>query len=230
MEIKDFYKEIETTSLESEDQQLPEADKYKKGLKGKSGTEKVFFLGQLQQKLAEQAQALTQMMNRAKSGLTGALDELVEKFSGKEPSVFTVKLDKSMVDRNGMLLLNGVTHEKFGAKRIEDDSHMARLERDVEIAKAYFPDAQLSEITDAKGNRVAIVTGLDAKQFNAVVRADREMVRLVREQEIVAEERLTLQRELGLNVGTGIAGGHEARAETYALSPAGAKTRSNEIS
>lgn len=228
MSLSDYYKQLEARKIE--DAQPPEVSSgmYSAQTEGKSPVQSMMYLGQEERKLATEIDSLGSLRNRAMNGLTGALDELVGKFGKDQPTVFEVKLAPEMMDEHGRLKLDGVAHEKFGAKEIERDAQLERLTKDVERAKPYFPDAKLHEIESADGKRVAIVTGADAKEFNAVIAAEREWDKLQQQQVLLRQEKDGVNQKMGLTSAP-ISGGKEAEGVRFAHSPAAARTHETEL-
>lgn len=229
--LSDFYKEVNAGRVESNEPAPPSSGMYKAELDGRSSpVGKMMYIGEQEADVSRRSTALADLTRRAKNGLTGALDDIVDKY-GKEEATFTVKLPASMVDKDGRLVdAEGIAHERFGVKQIESERQMEILRRDVETAKAYFPDAQLMEMHTADNKHVAIVTGAGAREFNAVIRAEREMQSLQYQAKFLAEQKREVQEQMGLKTDVAIFGGKEAAAPTAAVGvPAGAKTHEREL-
>lgn len=229
LELGDYYKQVSAAKLASNEPEPPRSGMYREQTEGKNPLQGLMYLSDQQRQNDEKIQALNTLTNRAKSGLTGAMGEIVAQFGSEEPAVFNFKVSADKLDEHGRLLVDGVAHERFGAKRIESDEQMARLAKDVEVAKAYFPEAKLSEMESARGERVAIVTGADTREFNAVMNAEREKTKLEQQAELLSEEKKRVQQKMGLNTDTAISGGAEAKAGTVAFTPASIKSKENEL-
>jgi hypothetical protein len=98
-----------------------------------------------------------------------AMNIIVNSF-GNDPAERKVKLPPELVNEHGGDA-NSIT---FGVQDIRSAKDHERLLQDVALAKKYFADIKLHTITDPKGNELALVVGVDAKQFNAVVSAERK--------------------------------------------------------
>ncbi len=229
--LSDFYKEMNAGRIESSEPAAPSSGMYKAELDNRSSpVGKMMYIGEQQADVANRSAALTELTRRAKNGLSGALDEIVSQY-GKEEASFTVKLPASMVDKDGRLVdAHGIAHERFGVKQIDNDRQLEIIRRDVETAKAYFPNAQLMELQTADNRHVAIVTGAGAREFNAVIRAEREMQSLNQQSQYLAEQKKEMQQSMGLHTETAISGGREAAAPTAAVDvPASAKIHKHEL-
>lgn len=229
--LSDFYKEVNAGRIESSEPAAPSSGMHKAELDGRSGpVGKMMYIGEQEADVSSRSAALTELTRRAKSGLSGALDDIVAKY-GKEEATFTVKLPAQMMDKDGRLVdAEGIAHERFGVKQIDSERQLEIIKRDVETARAYFPDAQLMEVHTADNKHVAIVTGADAREFNAVIRAERDMQSLKQQQQFLAEQKKEIQQSMGLNTEVAISGGRETTAPTAAVGvPAGAKTQLHEL-
>lgn len=198
-----------------------------------SPVQKMMYLGEQERANTESKQSLGDLLGRARSGLSDAfgrsgLDEVVERY-GKEESFVTIKLGKDMLNEQGQLVIDGTAHEKFGAKEIQSKSQLARIQQDVETARAYFPEVRMHEIKSADGKDVAIVVGADPRAFNAVMAAERDMDRLQHEQALIAQQKAEVRGQMGLSDVAAISGGRDAKAESFAHSPAAAKTNQHEL-
>lgn len=229
MSLSEYYKQLEARKIDDAQPAAVSSGMYSDQTAGKAPVQSMMYLGQEERKLAKDMDSLGSLRNRAMNGLTGALDELVQKFGEDKTTVFTVKLAPDMMDERGHLKLDGMSHEKFGAKEIERDAQLDRLTQDVERAKSYFPDAKLHEIESADGKRVAIVTGADAREFNAVIAAEREWDTLQQQQMLLKQEKDRVNQKMGI-ASAPISGGKEADSVRFAHGPAPIKARETELS
>lgn len=217
--LQDYYKQVETRQIEQAEPQSPKSGMYAEKTEGMNPVARMMHLGEESRRLEEEVSAMSALGKAAAAGITGAFDKIRERHQG-DPSVFTVKLDANMVDDQGHLSINGQSHEQFGARRIDNDVQMASLERDVDRVRKYFPEAQLHDV-ETRDGRVAIVTGTNAKDFNAAVAFENEIKALQLQQQALAEEQLKLNKQMGLhNTRSAISGGNETQAQTFAHSPA----------
>lgn len=228
--LSEFYKEIGGGRIESAEPAAPSSGMYKAELDSRSSpVGKMMYLGEQEADVSSRSAALSELTRRAKSGLSGALDDIVAAY-GKEEATVTVKLPATMVDKDGRLIdAEGIAHERFGVKQIDNERQLDIIRRDVETAKAYFPDAQLMELHTADNKHVAIVTGADAREFNAVIRAERDMERMRLEAQFLAEQKREVQQQMGLNTDVAISGGKEAAAPTVAHTPSAPKVQDREL-
>jgi len=111
-----------------------------------------------------------------------AIQALKEMFPSQKTSIQKVVLPKALVDHYG-----GNPNElQFGAQTINSDAQYEKLKKEVEIAKKYFGDnIYLHKINYDNGKPpVAVVMGVNAEEFNAVISAERQKAKL--EETIIA--------------------------------------------
>lgn len=243
MELSDFYQKLQEAEPSKnvmvtgqkigrdDEPDAPSSGMIKTGYgQSQSPVQRMMYLGGQERDNNENLQSVNTLLNRAKEhvydafGRDEGMDALVAKY-GKDTSTLTIKLGRDQVDDSGQLVINGEAHKDFGARRIENETQLAKLKEEVSAAKPYFPGIELHEIKSANGEDVAIVTGADPKAFNAVLAAQDEQKRLMRERADLVEEKRELQAKMGLNMDmASIAGVKEQKtADTYALSPAAEK-------
>ena len=97
-----------------------------------------------------------------------ALIKLYYKFADR----VRVKLTEPLLDEEGNAL------KQFAMKRLDPekaDAQWSRLEKDLELAHKYYPDLKLESFFtgDDPPIKVALVRGIEAEEFNAVVMAER---------------------------------------------------------
>lgn len=228
MELSDYYKQVEARKLESSEPEPPRSGMYRDELDKKDNPgQKMMYLKSEEQSLAAETRKLDTLMNRAKAGASGAFQEIMDLYGKEEPPIMAVRVDSNLVDAQGRLVVDGVAHEKFGAKEIADNKEKEQLTRDVEKAKQYLPSIELTEIMDKEGARIAIVTGAEVKEFNAVMRIERERAELGAQAQLLAQEKKQELGNMGLHMDVALTGGATTKeAGTYVSTPAVAPDRS----
>ena len=209
MDLSDFYKELETKKqLVDEKPPEPRNDRFKSELdETKNGAEGLIYLGEKQKEVQEEHNVVDKMLKDVVNNVTGALHNLIGKFSGRGFGTLVIKLPKSRVSKSGELLdEDGNPIQRYGVKEIENDEQLERLNQNIEIAKMYLPDIEMKQIKTANGKNVTLVTGADSVEFNAVVRAHRQREKLKAEGQMLAEQKKKLMVKMGLNPETGVKG------------------------
>lgn len=186
MDLKKFY-EVEAKELDAGDTEptLPPSRAQREASKKKEPPQlKVIRLSDEQARFDLQTRELVKLMDDAKikdgespdsPSRLEALGALIKQFY-KAARIVSVKLLEPLLDAEGEPL------RKFAMKELDPekaDRQMERLRQDVELASKYFPGVRLEEIRSADDKRVAVVYGVDAEAFNAVVAAER--ARMLRE-------------------------------------------------
>lgn len=95
-----------------------------------------------------------------------AIGRIIEKF-GKVAKKLKVFFSEPITDSQG----NAVG--KVAMKVITSDAQLEKLKQHVEVAKMYFPELEFLVTKDVKNRDVAIVIGVDAIEFNAVIAAEK---------------------------------------------------------
>lgn len=177
MDLKEYY-ELESKELDAGDKAPPPlaSSAYREASKKKDPFQRKELLGQELQRVEKQTKELVQMMDAAKSGVIEALIFLVDAF--REPAkIVKVKLLEPIKDKDGKELM------RFGMKELSEDPQKAERQREklrehFSIARQFFKDIELREIDSADNKRVVIIVGVDAEEFNAVVKAEKTRLQL----------------------------------------------------
>lgn len=121
--------------------------------------------------------AETKFDDFARSGL----EALKQAFPSQKTTIQKVRLPKQLVDFYG----GDASKLEFGAQTLDrdpqkSDAQYEKLQKDVEMAKKYFgEDIHLHRIDYGNGKpSVAVVMGVDAEAFNAVISAERKKTQL----------------------------------------------------
>lgn len=132
----------------------------------------VIDAGKQYEKLECSYRSLVILLDHAKSGNAIALSHVVSQY-GFNPREIKVTITEPMRDSMGNEPMD------FGIKLVNNDDEFAALSRDWEMARAYFPGIELhSYATMRRGRRLAVVMGVSARDFNAVVAAERRKASL----------------------------------------------------
>lgn len=130
--------------------------------------------------IGQQLDALMQLMKKAEARFDditrSGLKALVETFPTKRTSIQKVVLPKQLVDFYG----GDASKLEFGAQTIKSEAQYEKLKRDVEMAKKYFGEhIEVHRIEYPNGRPpVAVVMGVNAEAFNAVISAARQQAQL----------------------------------------------------
>ena len=195
MDLKEYY-EQESKELDAGDKAPPPmaSNAYKEAAKKKDPAQRKELLGQELQRVEKQTKELVQLMDAAKSGVIDALSMLVDAF--REPAkIVKVKLLEPLLNKEGKHL------NAFGMKELSDDPAKAehqrsRLRDDFIIAKQYFKDIEFREIDTADNKKVVVIVGVDAEEFNAVVKAEKTRLQLEARTEQINAEMEKAQKEI----------------------------------
>ena len=235
-ELKDYYNQFPASGLEtSARSDNSSATRTASGMiidkpDDTNPVTKMIDIGRQERELAAQTAQHDNLRNRAKSGISGAMDEMMEKFGKEEPAPVFIKLPESMVKDGKYIDENGQAHEQFGAKEITNDRVRQQLEKDLQKAAAYFPDVKATEIEDRDGKNFMIVTNVDIRQYNAVLRAEQETARLEERAAMLAAEREKAMTAMGLtNTKATLSGGEETKGGTFAHAPAADKSKEPQL-
>jgi len=172
MDLKEYY-EQESKELDAGDNAPPAIPSaaYKEAAKKKDPAQRIVLLGQELQRVEKEFKNLVQLMDAAKSGVTEALITLIDAF--REPArIVRVKLLEPLLDKQGNPL------QQFGMKELSDDpakaeSQRTRLKEDFALVRQYFRNIELREIDSHDNKKIVVIIGLDAEEFNAVVKAEK---------------------------------------------------------
>ena len=127
----------------------------------------VIDAGKQYEELSGSHKGLIKLLDQAKSGNEAAMYSIVKDY-GFEPNELEITITKPLRDAQGN------EPEKFGIKLIRSEEEWAAITRDWETAAAYFPGIELHNMpTTRRGKRLAVVMGVGAKEFNAVIMAER---------------------------------------------------------
>jgi hypothetical protein len=124
--------------------------------------------------------SLVNLMKRAEHKFDdytrSGLEALRQMFPSQRTSIQRVRLPKDLVDFYG----GDASKLEFGAQTITSDAQFEKLQQDVEMVKKYFgDDIALHRITYNNGKPpVAVVMGVDAELFNAVIKAERQKTQM----------------------------------------------------
>ena len=100
-----------------------------------------------------------------------AMAEVMSRF-GSEPTELKITITMPLRDSSG------VKPKMYGMKLIHSEKDWADLVSDTELARKYFPDIELLTVPTVDGRNLAVVSGVTAKEFNAVIAAERLKDRL----------------------------------------------------
>ncbi len=203
-ELSDFYKDISTErQLADEPPPALRIDDYQADLKSqKNQAQGIIYLGEKQQELKAELGVVDKMLKDVANGLTGALNNLIQKFSSNNFGVCSFKMPPNRVGRDGGLLDEfGNTIEQYGIKEIASEAQRKRLRKDFEIAMMYLPHIRMQEMRSADRKDLFLVTGINSSEFNAVVKAHREKERLTQEIALLGKEKDGVMQNMGLSTG-----------------------------
>ena len=178
-------------------------DAFREELSHKSNpAESLMYLGEKQNEVVQELNAVEQMLKDVIEGVTDALGSLIEKFGSNHFGICSFKMPLGRVDRDGHLLdEDGNIIEHYGVKEILSEEHRKRLKRDFDIAMIYLPYLKMQELRSADKKDIFLVTGVTSSEFNAVLRAHREKEKLSGELEMIGREKEQLMQKLGINTG-----------------------------
>jgi hypothetical protein len=116
--------------------------------------------------------AIAGLLDRARSGDSTALAEIIKRY-GTDPNEIEVTITEPMLDGHGN------PPELYGIKLIKSEEDWMAITRDWETAAVYFPGIELHNLpTTRRGKRLAVVMGVTARDFNAVIAAERRRTTL----------------------------------------------------
>lgn len=195
MDLKDYYEE-QSKELDAGDNTPPPlaTAAYKEAGKKKDPVQRKELLGQELQRVEKQSKELVQLMDAAKSGVLDALAMLVEHFREPARNV-RVKLLEPLLNAEGKHL------QLFAMKELSEDPAAAerqreRLRDNFIIAKQYFRDIEFREIDTADNKKVVVIVGVDAEEFNAVVKAEKFRLQLEKRTEQINADIERTQKEI----------------------------------
>lgn len=195
MDLKEYYEE-QSKELDAGDKVPPPlaSAAYKEASKKKDPLQRRELLGQELQRVEKQSKELVQLMDAAKSGVVDALSMLVEAF--REPArQVRVKLLEPILNKDGKHM------PVFGMKELSEDPAVAERQREklrenFSIARQYFRDIELREVDTADNKKIVVIVGVDAEEFNAVVKAERVRIQLEKRTEQINADIERTQTEI----------------------------------
>lgn len=176
-DLKSFYqkppKELDAGEAEPE---IPSSS-WDVAQSEKQPVKKKRLLEKQQALIRKQIESLDKKINPARlsEGETpereAALAALIEYFR-RAANVVKVRLVEPLYDHQGNAL------KEFAMKRLSPDPEVAEKQREalhahMEIASRFFPQIELRYITSKDNETVAVVIGVGAEEFNAVVMAEK---------------------------------------------------------
>ncbi len=177
MDLKEYFEE-QSKELDAGDEAPPPlaSAAYNAASKKKDPARRKESLGLELQRVEKQTRELVELMDAAKSGVVDALTTLVDSFR-ESARIVRVKLIEPILNKEGQHML------VFGMKELAEDPAVAqrqreRLRENFGLASQYFKDIELREIDTADNKKVVVIVGVDAEEFNAVVKAEKVKLQL----------------------------------------------------
>ena len=219
MELKEYY---EQAAKSLDDGDTTPAEVYPRAFnaatKEQSPRQRLKQLQQLSHNLEADRRQLSDLMDKAsvKEGEAAdspirlqALAELLAEFPQKIANLVKFKLTDPLLDKQGNKVKE-VAMKKLDAQNPEHAAAQFRiLEEQFEKVQKYNPDIELRLIHDKDNSPIAVVIGINAEEFNALVTAEKTLEKFrQREAQItkeVADAREALEKEAKLKQGEQVA-------------------------
>lgn len=158
---------------------------------------------------------LENLLESVREGSELAMDEIATLFP-VNPFEIQVTITKPLRDSNGK------TPDKFGLKVINSSKDLEELMADYSLVAGYFPNLEIQVVpTTKKGKQLAVVMGITARDFNALVSAVRHRARLEREMNYLDQEIRKGRKEMNVEKSsTVVATGKEKEEVSQSSAPA----------
>lgn len=206
MELREYYEQSaksldEGNTVPSE----PYPRAFDAASKEKNPKQRLKQLQKLQQHMEIDRKQLTDLMDKASvkdaeqadsPARLQALAELLAEFPQKIASVIKFKLHTPLLDKDGR------TVREVAMKRLDDENpahaqaQYRILEDQCKLVQKYYPDVEIRLINDKDNKPIAVVLGVDAEEFNAIVQAEKTLAKLKQREANIAAEMLATREAI----------------------------------